>query len=549
MKTAIRATKRHYSFIFIAFLQFAGTAHGDSEVCVSYRGNGPKFPSLLGQAAALLQQGYKPRVSVGGSSGANVAALVQSLVENNSLAGSQHAAAHSAFVLRASRQLLDSFVFLPSFDRPAGFIRALLTYLREQLEQDRVAGRPELSIAHSDHTLAQTLLFIDFYQNQDFSDALTASSESTAAAQLLEIFASATHALRVSPEEFMHALLPSDDSHHMQAQGKKIRAYLSGYLSLGNSQNRLSADDATPAKEFVPWMKRLTPQQRAWVRKTVWNVLRNSAFFPGPEMSQEKTLLLPSPIALQKALSLHSSFSSNTIEIPNGFVAHTTAFPRGSLRVENLRQFYFSGGLARTELRGQWEAEGGRLPLLSVRENDELRHVLAPDKIWIASGHHTISEVLRSTTAEPLLFERRDISLTEADLKELNSDADTRWVANGGWLDTASYPLLQTLNACKNLPIVLITPRDGINSFQMQALRGLLNLPKARRGEPDALRESGFYLNLERYLRTHVQNDNDRIILDFDWDTALKSRPRGQTSLRQFLFDAAYQHATSTLGQ
>ncbi|MEY3903368.1 MAG: hypothetical protein RL189_2674 [Pseudomonadota bacterium] len=549
MKTARCPTKRLYSFLFIAFLQFGSSARGDSEVCVSYRGNGPKFPSLLGQAAALMQQGYKPRVSVGGSSGANVAALVQSLVENKSLAGSQHTALHSAFVLRASRPLLDSFVFLPSFDRPAGFIRALLTYLREQLEQDRVVGRPELSIAHSDHTLAQTLLFIDFYQNQNFSDAIAASSEPSAAAQLLEVFAASTQAIRISPDEFMHALLPSQDSHHTQDLSKKIRTYLSGYLSLGNSQKNLSAVDAAPVKEFIPWMNRLSPQQRAWVRKTVWNFLRNSAFFPGPEMSQDKTLLLPSPAALQKALSLQSSFSSNKIAIPNGFIAHTTAFPRHSLQVENLRQFYFSGDLTRTELREQWEATGRRLPLLSVRDNDVLRHVLAPEKIWIASGHHTMSDVLRATTAEPLLFERRDIQLNSTDLRELNSNEDTRWMANGGWLDTASYPLLQTLTACEKLPIVLITPRDGINSFQMQALRGLLNLPKARRGEPDALRESGFYLNLDRYLRTHVQNQDDRIILDFDWDTALKNRPQGQTSLRQFLFDAAYQHATSTLGQ
>lgn len=428
MKTARSPTKRPYSFLFIAFLQFGSSARGDSEVCVSYRGNGPKFPSLLGQAAALMKQGYKPRVSVGGSSGANVAALVQSLVENKSLAGSQHTAAHSAFILRASRPLLDSFVFLPSFNKPAGFIRALLAYLREQLEQDRVAGRPELSIAHSDHTLAQTLLFIDFYQNQNFSVALASESESSAAARLKEIFAASTQAIRVSPDEFMHALLPSDDSHHTQAQSKKIRTYLSGYFSLGNAQSHVAGDDDTPVKEVIPWMNRLSPQQRAWVRKTVWNVLR-------------------------------------------------------------------------------------------------------------------------ATTAEPLLFERRDIHLNSADLDELNSNEDTRWVANGGWLDTASYPLLQRISACEKLPIVLITPRDGINSFQMQALRGLLNLPKARRGEPDALRESGFYLNLDRYLRTHVQNQDDRIILDFDWDAALKNRPQGQTSLRQFLFDAAYQHATSTLGQ
>lgn len=520
------------------------------DVCVSYRGNGPKFPSLLGQTAALIEAGFRPRVSAGGSSGANVAALVQSLLENPSVNAARSDDRTPAAVLRASKSLLDTFIFLPRFDRPDVFIRSLISYLDGQLHGDRVAGPAEFSLAHADHALAQVLMFADFFKNEDFSTISGLPGDDARTEFVQDAFFIASGALRTSPAFLMRTLLPAHEDDVNHADAHEIRTRLSGYLMLGTS----SADnpDSADAQKLHPWntlhwMIKLNPQQQARVRNFVWELLRKSSFFPGLPMTEDKTLHLPSPDALRKVLRLESNYFGRTLEIPAGLITHATAFQGNRPSADNLRQFYFAGRLTHADLRSQWAANGGRLPAMTFGGSDVPRSVIAPEKIWVARNSYSLAEILRATIAEPLLFERRTIPLSFEEKIELGQGSQQEWTANGGWLDTASYPLLRSLPQCRGLPVVLVTPRDGINSFQKQTLRGLLDLPKPQKGQPDPLFATRLFTNLDMFLKEVISNNPDRIILDFDWDDALQKRPQGATSLRAFLFDASRHHAAKIL--
>jgi predicted acylesterase/phospholipase RssA len=520
------------------------------EVCVSYRGNGPKFPSLLGQTAALLEAGYRPRISVGGSSGANVAALVQALLENPTVANTQSGEKTAAQVLKASKYLLDAFIFLPRFDRPAVFIRSLITFLNGQLRGDRVAGPAEFSLAQAEHALAQVLLFSDFFRHEDFSILSTMSREDERSAYVRSAFNRASKSFRTSPAFLMRTLLPAHENDINHPEAVIIRSQLGGYLMLGvQPAQKLNSPDGQKLHPWrtLSWMKRLSLEQQKWARSVVWDLLRKSSFFPGLEMSEEKTLVLPSVESLEKVLRLESNYDGKAIEIPQGMIAHTTAFQGSHPNADNLRQFYFAGALTRGELRSQWQSNGGKLPVMSLGGSSATYSVIAPEKIWVAKTEHSLAEILRATIAEPLLFERQPIRLSLDEQAELAAATGPRWIANGGWLDTASYPLLRSLPQCAALPVVLVTPRDGINSFQKQALRGLLDLPKPQSGHPDPLHSTRLFTTLQMYLNDVVKNDSDRIILDFDWDEALQKRPQGPSSLRAFLFDASYHHAAKIL--
>lgn len=552
--TAMKHMKQNITaFISIGLIMFGSPSQAHAkhqDVCISYRGNGPKFPSLLGQTAALLEFGYHPRVSVGGSSGANVAALVQALVENPTIAEGSTPTQTAAQVLKASRPLLDAFIFLPRFDRPSTFIHALITYLKGQWRDDRVAGPAEFSLAHSEHALAQVLLFADFFGRQNFEPISRLGSDSERVAFVENLFVSSAQAFRTSPAFVMRTLLPTDESEINHTDAQRFRSILSGYLTLGQStskQRTSAGGHKLHPWSALRWMKKLSPAQQQWARNAVWNLLRKSSFFPGTEMSESQTLIFPSAEILESILLSKPGELQRDIPVPRGLIAHTTAFSGTHPTAQNLKQFYFSGERVHSELRSQWISNGGKLPLMTFESSSGSFSVMPPEKIWVAKDNHALAEILQATIAEPLLFERHPIALSDEEKIELTGSDQIKWNANGGWLDTASYPLLRRLPQCDGLPIVLVTPRDGINSFQKQALRGLLDLPKAHNGQPDPLHSTEIFLNLQMYLKEVVRNEADRIVLDFDWDAALQRRPEGTPSLRQYLFDAGYQHATNIL--
>ncbi|NBO37746.1 hypothetical protein EBU99_04085 [bacterium] len=532
------------------------------EVCLSLRGNGPKFPSLLGQVTALFQAGYVPRVSVGGSSGANIAAMVQALAENTSIQSAVNPAEAAAIVLSATRDLLDSFLFLPKFNDPVTLLRSIAKFVEGQLNSDKVQGPPQFAIAHLDHTLAQILLFVDFFANQDFSRLLSEPNPTQRKIQLQTLFAAGSRAQVISPVVFLRALLPASEEEVTGEEFQKLRATFRSYFALKTNETSppIGANierDERHAREMKRWLEKLSPSQLNWVRRATWNFLRESSFFPGPEMSNNATLFFPSGAALQSALQLNSSFSGKKISTPHGFLAHTTAFRGNTANPESIKQFYYGGDATQPAVRQLWINginSGETHSLMSLPESPESTSVLHAHQTWVADAQHNLHTILQATIAEPLLFERRVIRMQSHELDELDTlDEQAKqanlWTANGGWLDTASYGLLSRLPVCQGHPIVLITPHDGVNSFQKQTLRGLLDLPKAQPGAPDPLSSAPLYTKLERYLRGSTAPSENKILLNFDWDHALKNKPQGVESVRSFLFDTSQLHARQILLQ
>lgn len=135
--------------------------------------------------------------------------------------------------------------------------------------------------------------------------------------------------------------------------------------------------------------------------------------FPGTEMSESQTLIFPSAEILESILLSKPGELQRDIPVPRGLIAHTTAFSGTHPTAQNLKQFYFSGERVQSELRSQWISNGGKLPLMTFESSSGSFSVMPPEKIWVAKDNHALAEILQATIAEPLLFERHPIALSD----------------------------------------------------------------------------------------------------------------------------------------
>lgn len=550
----------------------------EREVCVSLEGNGENFSSHISALVALMEQGLNPRVVAGGSSGAVVAGLVRALLSNPTLGDVSQktpSVQNAARVLAAGKPVFESLLFLPTLDDLRTAVSSLaLTLVYVGLGRGFVSN-PDYAVAHAEAIVAQNLIAIQFFRDTDFASVLAEPDYHKRLALVQSLWESEFGFLRVSPAEFVLAML-TPDQHASESEIKRHREIRRRYFALFDSptkksgqlspQEMLEKHEAFLSNTVLLNSARLR-DSAVQIYEAAVEAMRPLLFVGALSATVDKPFLLPDPEVLSKAIQGLDK-DGNVMKIPDGAVIHTTA-RQGELRLavpglfpkrefadvdigsffqriddmpgfKNLYQIYFSNE-EMTEALQKAQLDHADSGLLFYTKERKAVPVLQSNQHAQAIGGLNLSQALSLSVSEPGFFRRIPFRPSELKLADdvvvpaLFRDPDTFLVSYGGWLDTSASQTLALLPHCDPERIdhfAYVHPNRLENEFQRNAVTELNN--RASREERVDVQE--IMMRIREYLvhsRTVVTARKPSLDLSWNWDDPVGEGSSLSRELRQ----------------
>lgn len=446
--------------------------------CLSFEGNGIYFASHIGTLIAFYEQGYRAAISSGGSSGAIIAATASALEMNPSLQRSGYFPHQAAKVLAASTPIINSVLFLPNINRPLRMVDALDIFLSGSSE-GILASDSENGLAHLESIVGQSALIVEFFRTFDFSRALSLSFNDRQLA-ISNGWKNFTGAIIVSPDELADAMFLSEKELIAQGAEKEITIQKrlfelfkgdrsSYYRSIEGQREQWNQFAEANAKLFG--FKDRETRRKTF--KRLVSAIRAGEDFASVAGTIGHPFILPDPKIVYRAF-LGRGPSGQALELPNGFLLHSTARRTSSsgrtemAGLSHLYQIYYPS----RDLYS--EAVGLRSSGLSPFENGEFS-VIPNSRILVSNA--SLPEALSISVGEPTGFSRRAAPLDGRARALIKDDSlGTSLMGYGGWLEKSTISTLSRFRSCAPQNVDFFVSSVGaekMSSFPKMALAGV----------------------------------------------------------------------------
>ncbi len=470
--------------------------------CVVIQGNGQNFASHMGTVIALLEKNIEPKVAIGGSSGANIAAIVRSLLENPSLQTSSVVNAQgleltlpekAALVLASSRSVIEGFLLLPMLSKiGAGVLSAASGVLGVGLS-GAFYGFPGTQVVGQEAILGQTVMTIDFLNKADFSQLLQEKDLRRRTLVLSELWQNHADPLWVTPDEFIVALFtpPGTSSSHPRAMEIRRR-----YFELFREDTTKPEHDPKVAlrhfnhfleknAKFISSIpKHFLTQQFEKLLAILQNIPVAGQIFPLPG----KSFALPNP---ERTWSAHLGIdlAGRVIQMPKSSVLHTTArLSERSLfgtRIEKTgEEYFYQVYFSSEDLQQELTIKNDRFPahqslMNYVKPDGTLDSVLPKNQVLLLNQRN-LAQALKPSLSEPVFFRRDELPLSAQERNHAGiADPKLEFTGYGGWFDMIPSSLAAQLDACRQASLhVQIGLKSVVDPFQVSSLRPVFEGPR-----------------------------------------------------------------------
>jgi hypothetical protein len=456
-------------------------------VCLSFQGNGTYFVSHIGALIALLERNFEPVFSVGGSSGAIVAALSRAIVENKSFQrNGEFMPQRAAKVLAASSQIIESILFLPRITTPFSLLHSIDAF-KNGVDAGVLASEVSDGLVNAESIVGQATLVVEFYRTIDFSGPLAEKSITARENLVGQMWKKYVNALEVSSRVLASALLSSRSSlvkakrlDLISIQDRFFKMFRSSYNSPLNSYKEKQEE----WNKFIEQNEKVLGLDSEPVRQRIFQQFldfsKSVSSFDAVFASLSGKFFLADPDILFRAYG-GTSVQGKLIGIPSNVIIHSTARRASKngksfkerLGLDHLYQIYFTN----INLRD------GAFDVLSQPSNHPMRpfdpkfkSVIPSSRVLVTSSG--LANALSISTGEPTAFQRIEVSLDQKTLEKLRwkNDGDTL-VGFGGWLEKNSIGTAAKFAICKNSQVDFLSPVNdglGIEGFSKMAFLGLL---------------------------------------------------------------------------
>jgi hypothetical protein len=546
------------------------------EICVSLEGNGENFVTHFGAFAALMERDLEPVVIAGGSSGAPVAAIVRLLLLNPSLSRAEapqfgtSKPRRAAAVLAASVSVFESLIFLPTLDDVIG---ATTTFAVDAAAIKAGLGfvsNPDSAFAHAEAITSQLILAAQFFANHDFGAALAETDFHKRVAMIRQDYIEHLDFIRVTPEQFVSALLTPDRQAASESAAKQNREIRRRYFFLfaSNTPRERTQDAGERWQRYEASLTKNGFLLNDGIRKRAQEIyfkslstIRTLPFVGALAATIGTPFLLPSPEVLAKARNSQDT-TGRTMGIPDGAIIHTTARlgeirkelpfenaliprrqysdivqPKSGKRIDDapgfasLYQLYFTNPTWLAKLETGRLKNDGHLLFSRGSTGEKTPLLESSDHAQTFAGLN-LEQALTATISEPGVFRRIPLSIKNAaahdhaKLPAALSSESSFVITYGGWLDTSASNTLSLLPDCAPERIghyAFLHPNRVTNGFQRNALIETNNrVPSSQKSNIDMLMERlGMYLLNSRQL----QGLRPSIDLNWDWDKPITDVP------------------------
>ena len=562
------------------------TAWGQSQqACVTLQGNGERYPALIAQLLALLEQDIEPKVIFGGSSAAGAASLVRSVLNNPSLANVQvqvngkelSLAEKAARIIATTPDPIATIIVLPGINRLGETLKSLVLYgVADQLVEAFV-GYPEQSLANLEAAVGQISLLTEFFATADFSAALQEDDLATRSRLVMRDWLAFSEQLYVTPKEFIRALITAPDDERWTERSEEIKTrYFDLFYSDITPEDQLPEPARQRYNKMLSWLKPLINQ----ISDERWESIFLSAIgnLQGVPFVSYTATVLSKPFYLPSGKRIVAAYKGESgFRLPDGVILHTTA-RQASRRwvgglvekegLENFYQVYFPSRNLFSDLSSARARLGASESFLSYEDQDGNDQSLLPRSQLLVLNNQTFPQVIKYSIAEPNAFRRDALTLSPSDMmrNDFSLPAETQLVTFGGWMEHANLNTLMSLEACQNVDYLVETSTlsDGLFQFQLKAIRAVIEGGTQASwlglfGERATENASETFVNQlwASYEYGRRLAGPDRYVgLDFDWDNASGEQAGSElgTALnaaydrnRNAFFIRAYQYAADRL--
>lgn len=456
-------------------------------VCLSFQGNGTYFVSHIGALIALLEGNFEPAFSVGGSSGAIIAALSRAIVENRSFQNNgEFMPQRAAKVLAASSQIIESILFLPRITTPFSLLHSIDAF-KNGVDAGVLASEVSDGLVHAESIVGQATLVVEFYRTIDFSGPLAEESIKARENLVGQMWKKYVNALEVSSKDLASALLSSRNSlvkakrlDLISIQDRFFKMFRSSYNSPLNSYKEKQEE----WNRFIEQNEKIFGLDSDPLRQRLFqqflDLSKSISSFDAVFASLSGRFFLADPDVLFRAYG-GMSVQGKQIEIPSNVILHSTArrakrngkLFKERLGLDHLYQIYFTNSHLRD----------GASDILSQPSNHPMRpfdpnfkSVIPSSRVLVTSSG--LASALSISTGEPTAFQRLEVALDRKASEKLKwkHEGDTL-VGFGGWLEKNSIGTAARFATCRNSQVDFLSPVNdglGINGFSKMAFLGLL---------------------------------------------------------------------------
>lgn len=568
-------------------LSTSASASTSTSACVLMQGNGERFPALLAQVMALLEQDIEPQVIMGGSSASGAASIVRALLENPSLNQTEvlvngrplSLAQKAARLLASSTATTSTAIILPSLNTFSKTLLSLGKYLGADKILEAFIGYPDQAIAPVEATVGQTALMVEFYARTDFARALREPLLSKRTKIVSQQWLKFGDHIFVTPREFMRAMMTAPQSSQWTERTEEIKRR---YFDLFYDARAAPDQQPEPAleqynqklEELSPLLSMIPDAALLQIFNGAMGILKNIPSMSSKSLASAEGFYLVNGSYMRSAYHGRLHDKSGPMPIPSGVLIHATAriaSEKGGRLTEKtgleyLYQAYFpSEDLHQDLVQAQDRLPQGRSFIESTNSLGVVEPLLEKDHLLVLKPR-SLARALSASMAEPNAFRRDALELTQYEKRKFGLELDeASLVSYGGWLEHANRRSLDSLDACKKADLLVEVSNlsPALYKFQLKAIRPVIaggtgSVIGAFTGELEASNEpaklwtDGLWKAFQE--SREVRPPEKSLLLDFDWDNAsalegasAEAMNAAYQETKDALFIRAYQDASEKL--